>query len=81
MPALSGIALVDFLSRNELEALLPTLEEEELTVALLASFGDLASALSELGIERQDSERLIKAIESLKAEPTDPNKPHGAAPC
>ena len=62
--ALGSSELATLLSSLSLSALLPTLEEEDLTVELLRSMkgSDFVEQIQELGISAADAERLHKAL-------------------
>ncbi|KAL1503472.1 hypothetical protein AB1Y20_011956 [Prymnesium parvum] len=61
--------LRSLLASHNLTHLLPVLDEEELDLALLASFADLPAALSELGISRTDAQKLRSALDARAAPP------------
>lgn len=78
----STMALRELLEQCGLSAMLPTLEEEELTIPLLRSMSDLQSALLELGIVPADAAKLEKAVRgwcsprpSLGVRPSSPAPP------
>ena len=65
----SQVQLPDLLQSCGLARLVPTFEDEELSIGLLQSMSDLRGTLAELGVSAADAARLASALHHISAEP------------